>query len=267
MGLSGMTRRRIVIEYKLLVCILTFISVCGLFFSFRAAALSSSSFKKEPSFELVVSYYNESLDWTLPYHRNVMIYNKGPFLSPSFDSFRFKRVIRTPNVGREAYVYLYHIIDNYDNLADLTLFFQADAYESHKSNVLASPLEYIKRYKETPWVPVISRWYHTRGNNVWGRIRRPGEPLEELHATVDEVAIDKTRSARGTLAEFWEDIFHNHHPEFIQVSYSSNLGVTREAIHRHSREWYEYILSSYLSDHSNPEEATYLEFLWHSIWF
>lgn len=261
---------RLIKDYKLLICILLLVAECVLFLSFHASSIrAKNAAVSKPSFDLVVSYYNENLNWTLPYHDSVSLYNKGPAPSSSFDSFHFKRVIRTPNVGREAYVYLHHIITHYDNLAGLTLFFQGDAYVSHRNSVLSTPQDYINAHKASPWFPVISRWSHTRSNHVWGRIRHLGDPLEELHADTEKQHTDagKPRLAKGTLADFWYDIFNTRHPEFIKVSYSSNIGVTRDAIQRYPREWYELILSKYLSDHENPEEAMYMELLWHSIWF
>ena len=34
-----------------------------------------------------------------------------------------------PNVGRESHTYLYHIVENYDNMADWTVFTQSEKPE------------------------------------------------------------------------------------------------------------------------------------------
>lgn len=55
---------------------------------------------------------------------NVILYNKS-----STPYTRNKITVKdVPNVGREAYTYLTHIIDNYDNLSEYTLFMQDDTY-------------------------------------------------------------------------------------------------------------------------------------------
>jgi hypothetical protein len=73
--------------------------------------------------EIVVARYNENLDWLKKIKKSkdikITVYNKGkddidvPF-------------IPLPNIGRESHTYLYHIINNYDNLADQTIFCQGD---------------------------------------------------------------------------------------------------------------------------------------------
>ena len=73
--------------------------------------------------EIVVARYNENLDWLKKIKKSkdlkITVYNKGlddidvPF-------------IKIPNVGRESQTYLEHIINNYDNLADQTIFCQGD---------------------------------------------------------------------------------------------------------------------------------------------
>jgi len=71
------------------------------------------------SIEIVIARYNENLDWIkeLPKNIKVTIYNKGindidyPF-------------IPLENIGRESHTYLYHIIHNYNKLAEKTIFCQ-----------------------------------------------------------------------------------------------------------------------------------------------
>lgn len=78
--------------------------------------------------DVVVTRFEESIEWTktLPY--NVVIYNKGlPHIQ--------KNVTQLVNFGREADGMLYHIIKNYDCLSDTTAFLQADPFD-HCWNVL-----------------------------------------------------------------------------------------------------------------------------------
>ena len=72
--------------------------------------------------EIVVARYNENLDWLklLSEKVKITIYNKG---NNDID-FPF---IALPNIGRESHTYLYHIITNYNNLADRTIFCQGDS--------------------------------------------------------------------------------------------------------------------------------------------
>lgn len=70
---------------------------------------------------LVVARYNENVDWLQKVKQNYVVYNKGPDDLPNW----VKNVIKLPNIGREEYVYLKYIIDNYSCLADRVVFAQA----------------------------------------------------------------------------------------------------------------------------------------------
>ncbi len=54
---------------------------------------------------IVVSRYNENIDWIAELNCNMVVYNKGSYLP---------NTISLPNVGREADSYLRFIIENYN---------------------------------------------------------------------------------------------------------------------------------------------------------
>eukprot|EP01035_Chromulina_nebulosa_P032892 gene32892-43993_t len=79
--------------------------------------------------ELVIARYNESLDWLLEEgfpSDIVTIYNKGPTEITLNHRRRHQpitfqqRVFQLSNVGRESHTFLHHIIEHYDNLAEVT---------------------------------------------------------------------------------------------------------------------------------------------------
>lgn len=74
--------------------------------------------------ELVVARYNESLAWLrkVPPEIERTIFNKNP-QEPYPDS------IQLPNLGREAHTYVQHIIERFDNLADITVFCQGHPFD------------------------------------------------------------------------------------------------------------------------------------------
>lgn len=73
--------------------------------------------------QIVVSRYNENIEWTLQFINNVVIYNKGEPIDEKF------KAIPLPNLGREGHTYYYHIYENYDNLADHTVFLQGHPFD------------------------------------------------------------------------------------------------------------------------------------------
>ena len=73
--------------------------------------------------EIVVARYNEDLNWTKEYPFNQFkytIYNKGSNTDFVVPSLYRDKIIQLPNVGRCDHTYLYHIVKNYNKLADLT---------------------------------------------------------------------------------------------------------------------------------------------------
>jgi Protein of unknown function (DUF3431) len=73
--------------------------------------------------KVVVARYQEDVDWTNGFD-NCIVYNKGTS-APNTTS----TVIPLENVGREGHTYLYHIIQNYDQLDDHTCFLQGYPFD------------------------------------------------------------------------------------------------------------------------------------------
>ena len=84
---------------------------------------------------IVVARYNEHLEWTKNFS-NVIVYNKG---NPLSDDFNEKYL---NNVGRESHTYYKHIYDNYDNLADYTIFLQGNPFD-HSPNIISNLNKYV----------------------------------------------------------------------------------------------------------------------------
>jgi len=71
---------------------------------------------------LVIAKYKEDISWTnkIKGHK-ITIYDKSD--SPITNS------IKLPNIGRETHTFLHHIVENYDNLDDVTVFLQGNPFE------------------------------------------------------------------------------------------------------------------------------------------
>ena len=74
------------------------------------------------SLELVVARHAEDLNWLrrAPKTVRVTVYNKGVDPGPG---------AVLPNIGREAHTYLHHIVERYDDLADVTVFCQGKPFD------------------------------------------------------------------------------------------------------------------------------------------
>jgi hypothetical protein len=78
--------------------------------------------------DVVVARYREDLAWLglLPPGPRVWVYNKGPLPPPTST---VGHVICLPNTGREAETFLHHIVTNYEDLADTTVFLQGQPFD------------------------------------------------------------------------------------------------------------------------------------------
>jgi hypothetical protein len=122
---------------------------------------------------LVIARYKEDLTWlkNVPENLNIIVYNKDDTkpISKIFTRVGWQTkgsnpsplnapdgvtILRLPNIGREADTYLTHIIDNYDNLGDITIFCQGNPFD-HSPDMLKL-LEYTDKYKNVQ--PLTDRY-------------------------------------------------------------------------------------------------------------
>lgn len=206
----------------------------------------------------------EDLSWSDPYkHYNIVIYDK----SGGGGGNGHANVIPLPNYGRESHTYLYHIIQNYDNLANLTIFLpgssKTNAYNKRKrvkrllrriekdrrrGAATAPPRSYFSCKKEIN-VAILMKFainYHISTNKK--NRKKSGGVL--------------TPSAiRPYGAWFAANIGGEIH-EYI--AYNSIFAVSRADILQRPREFYMNLLDE-LNYMENPETGHYMERSWLSI--
>jgi hypothetical protein len=104
--------------------------------------------------DLVVAKYKENLEWLDKYKdvrfRNVYIYNKSNTPEKECTNEYANCIIKQiPNVGVCDETYLHHIIDNYDNLADVTVFAPGSANLQHKKDIFKFTVDNAITTKDT----------------------------------------------------------------------------------------------------------------------
>lgn len=130
--------------------------------------------------DLVIARYKEDISWLhrVPQHIFLYIYNKNQS-NTIVPQKRFGRVVlahdhaapenlnvpersvvcNIPNIGREADTYLEHIINHYDDLADITIFCQGDPFP-HSPDFL-DLLNHTRRYSTVQ--PLTDRYLDISG--------------------------------------------------------------------------------------------------------
>ena len=201
--------------------------------------------------EIVVAHYCEDMERLKPYAKNAIVYHKWNEDKPRFP---VKKRVKLENVWREWETYLQHIIQNYDNLADITIFLQWWMKDQLEGKVAYKNLEsYISEankygfsnrrmsflIRKTPQIKFkkkFKEWY-----NNWS-----------------------IRHSKHSFSSFYEEIFGEKQPLILPCFFCANFAATRKTITNNPKKLYENI-HNYFIDCSNPEEWHYLERLWFRI--
>lgn len=114
--------------------------------------------------KVIVARYNEDLHWILPIIDIVVVYNKG---ADDLDYIPGDKIIKCANLGREGETYVKHIIANYDDLDDYTIFIQGNIDDhiylptikdkrQYFFNMIRERKTYGFRYISTWQIPVMA---------------------------------------------------------------------------------------------------------------
>jgi len=123
--------------------------------------------------KFIFARYNEDIDWIYDYPliaNNSIIYNKGNFLEPKeIFKTRIIPLSNFPNYGRESDTYLKHIVNNYKNLDEYTIFSQADPFEHCPEFIDIVHYMFDKQHYK-PYQPLSCGWKLKEGvppvNNI-----------------------------------------------------------------------------------------------------
>jgi len=184
--------------------------------------------------DLIVARYKEDVAWTkeasdMGY--NVIVYNK------------FEGENLLPNVGRESHTYLHHIIENWDNLADITVFVQGNPFE-HSTDFFVQ----LQLVKEEPahFRPIMS----INGDRMaiiqcdWNA---------QPHGVVDGKPIP--------LGLHYEWLTQMSSPRTFACTPGAQFAVSHESIRRWTKKFYERAILSVSYD-INPIEGHSFERSW-----
>ena len=198
--------------------------------------------------QLVISRFNEDITWLDQWKNtfDVLIYNKGEKIK---DNNGFE-IINLSNFGREAHTYLNHIVENYDNLYDVTVFLQAkiDDLENWVFHDLNQYITYA-----------LNNGY---GANSMGVIRKDQWKIDFLKDPKYRVEIENGRFRLSdiSLSDYVEKYF-GHIPESSPISLKGCFSVRKDLILSKPKNFYKDLLDS-IPQHHSPEEAHFLERMW-----
>ena len=188
---------------------------------------------------IIVARYNENIEWTKQLH-NVRIYNKGTPLLENEPT-----VIALPNVGREGHTYYSHLVENYDNLPDYTIFLQGNPFD-HSPHILANIHTYLVHMQE----PNFDMDFAFLSENI-------------LECSLQECIFHPNLPLMDVYKHLFADDMYTHNvdvdPAFrFRFGAGAQFIVSKKIIHQRPKEFYKKIVE--LLEHDiNPIEGFVIE--------
>ena len=212
--------------------------------------------------ELVISRYNEDLHWLdeslLDPIAKITIYNKGQNNTFKMTD-KVHNVLRLENMGRESHTYLYHVIRNYDNLADMTIFLPGSMENKFKWGKLCSVFDMLNLGCNDAFPAAYEQniydCYRDFYLNDWSSAN---EQNNELNGK-PQLRLSEYRP----YGEWYKHHFGNECPHH-KTGYCGIFAVDRRYILRRPRSFYEGLIKE-LETSSNPEVGHYYERAWSAI--
>jgi hypothetical protein len=241
---------------------LIFILICVIFFAtyFGTKNDTQENFEdSKPSMELVIARYNESLNWIDqdPFHKYpITVYNKGP--NEDFKKTNnITRVIPVENVGRCDHTYLYHVIQNYDNLADITVFLPGSSDMDLKYDVAKEVVNESENTKNT--------YFTNYTESVYDEFK--DFSLDEWVTSYDgnKTINNESKLTLANIRPFGE-WYKAHFGDKITTKYAyyGIFAVHKKHILQHPVEYYKDLIKE-LEVSSNPEVGHYFERAWGAV--
>jgi hypothetical protein len=218
-------------------------------------------FQNENKVEIVIARYNESLNWIKqePFNRYpITIYNKGNNTDFTMTN-QVMKVITLKNLGKCDHTYFYHIVNNYNRLADITIFLPGSIDTRNDKYVKTLKIfDNVEKYKTT--VMIGQKKYDVKTDLYNFSLNKyvTSDPRNK-EANGESRLIP---AAIRPFGKWYESKFGSLNTQYIL--YTGIFAVAKEDIIQRPVSYYEQFLNE-LSVGSNPEVGHYVERSWQAI--
>lgn len=197
--------------------------------------------------EIVIAASFRDLKWTEELNDSkITVYRKG---APIKNDKEIKIDI---NKGVAEHTNFYHIVNNYENLSNMTFFVQDFPFD-HWGNVIE--IVNTNSWKEKCNLNINNGYFGFHNNNLgtsWnlinsthftnGTILKCFSNGDPQHSFTDNLNLDM----------FWNIIFDEPKPEYYEFIPGTHFGITKEQIHIRSKNFYRYISDLLISNKNVP---------------
>jgi len=194
--------------------------------------------------ELVIARYNEDISWSKPYAHLRTVYNKG---KEDLDA-EYEPIVKLPNVGTEIHTILEHIIRNYDNLSNNTVFFQGKIADRVCQDTIP-----------------LYKFFHSRDDDLVGCKSKINESYDWHHP---EFYLErKVEPCDYNIGDFFKNVLNIEYKPNMDAIYQSQIAVGKKRILKHPKQYYIDILynKTNIAKATFPEEGHFMERAWVAI--
>jgi hypothetical protein len=250
----------IIIMLLFVICVIT----NNLYSNYPILLNTHKSYDK--NVEIVIARYNESLSWTLDYPFNqfkYIVYNKNP----DNNNYEKKYVIKNEdlkNHGKCDHTYLYHIVNKYNNLTDVTIFLPGCIddfnFKYQKAKLL---LEYILYYQSSFFITdyysndgLINEFYYFKVDN---------------YKSMSNSNLSKNNDfefRKSKIRPFGEWFKKNLNNDSHNISLFGIFSIDKRDVYKYTNNKYYKLMKSLECDKCvNDELSHYFEKSWESIFY
>lgn len=232
---------------------------------------------QKPTVDMVVARYNENLEWIYDKEINIFldewvhqiyIYNKGnnfefvgnPDYTPLeklYDSrlAYISAILPLPNIGRCDHTYLHHIVENYDNLANITIFVPGTLHLQYKLDKIHKLFDEIRKNESAVF-------YHRDIKEGGIRDAFYDFQLEDYGSANNSAEKELTLASIRPFGKWYDHHFSSRYVN--RVTFLGIFSVDKRDILQHPKSYYEKLLAEF-PDSSNPEVGHYFERAWCAV--
>ena len=212
---------------------------------------------------VIISRYNENLSWLLesPFNQfKYSVYNKG--INNNFEKTNVIQIINLPNVGKCDHTYLYHIVENYDNLSNIVVFLPGSVDIRYKKQKAIRILNNIikNNYKNAFFIGEYHNNIKKKFNNF--SINKFSTSNSQNFSINPESKLQLCRIR--PYGRWFQYFFGNIQPHWN--TYWGISSIDKRDIIQHPIERYHQLLET-VNKHSNPEAGHYLERSWCAVFY
>ena len=206
-------------------------------------------------YHIVIARYDENIDWINYIDTNlydVFIYNKGTKLPNILNC----NIIELENKGRETHTYLYHIINNYENLPEKIIFTQANPFD-HVHNNFINQVNHFKECDDTFFYfskNILNIEYDKNTNKFFE------------NGILNNIEWKNYHKLTCPLAETMKKLFKDFKEENLKLVFGTGAiyGVNKELVLKNDKNFYMSCMDilNNSSNLINPDEGHSFERLW-----